>query len=164
MEKTIIILNLFKQRNMKIYNIFEPDFDEVLIKQYMLSYNRMDEENINTFKELYSFIISEKENGKKENNISNEKKNEKEKDEIQKQYIFNYYEYYFTFIADSKKLKLNDKIIDILNEKKLNCIENLLLKYYKCIIKLFSFINEINKMENYEEKKKYKKQNLNKSN
>ena len=157
MEKTIIILNLFKQRNMKIYNIFEPDFDEVLIKQYMLSYNRMDEENINTFKELYSFIISEKENGKKENNISNEKKNEKEKDEIQKQYIFNYYEYYFTFIADSKKLKLNDKIIDILNEKKLNCIENLLLKYYKCIIKLFSFINEINKMENYEEKKKVQK-------
>ena len=79
MEKTIIILNLFKQRNMKIYNIFEPDFDEVLIKQYMLSYNRMDEENINTFKELYSFIISEKENGKKENNISNEKKMKKKK-------------------------------------------------------------------------------------
>ena len=100
-----------------------------------MSFNRLNEDNLKEFKRLYYFIINEDVNGKKQIYIKNGLENELNKYDIQTK-IFNYYEHYFTFI-DSKELKLNDKKIDDLNGLKLNYIENLLLKYYKCIIKIF---------------------------
>ena len=135
MEKKIIILNLFNQRNQKIVNIYESDFDILFIKEYLMSFNRLNEDNLKEFKRRYYFIINEDVNGKKQIYIKNGLENELNKYDIQTK-IFNYYEHYFTFI-DSKELKLNDKKIDDLNGLKLNYIENLLLKYYKCIIKIF---------------------------
>ena len=135
MEKKIIILNIFNQRNKKIVNIYESDFDILFIKEYLMSFNRLNEDNLKEFKRLYYFIINEDVNGKKQIYIKNGLENELNKYDIQTK-IFNYYEHYFTFI-DSKELKLNDKKIDDLNGLQLNYIENLLLKYYKCIIKIF---------------------------
>ena len=135
MEKKIIILNLFNQRNKKIVNIYESDFDILFIKEYLMSFNRLNEDNLKEFKRRYYFIINEDVNGKKQIYIKNGLENELNKYDIQTK-IFNYYEHYFTFI-DSKELKLNDKKIDDLNGLQLNYIENLLLKYYKCIIKIF---------------------------
>ena len=73
MENSIIILKIFEQRNNKINNIFDSSFDEILIKYYMLSYNETDENNLNTFKDLYSIIDG---NEKKTNQFEEELKNE----------------------------------------------------------------------------------------
>ena len=138
MENSIIILKIFEQRNNKINNIFDSSFDEILIKYYMLSYNETDENNLNTFKDLYSIIDG------------NEKKTNKFEEELKKKnyniqtIIFNYYEHYFTFIAEINKLNLNETKISDLKELNLNFIEKLLLKYYECLIRIFQIRNERN--------------------
>ena len=138
MENSIIILKIFEQRNNKINNIFDSSFDEILIKYYMLSYNETDENNLNTFKYLYSIIDG---NEKKTNQFEEELK--KKNYNIQT-IIFNYYEHYFTFIAEINKLNLNERKISDLKELNLNFIEKLLLKYYECLIRIFKIRNERN--------------------
>ena len=138
MENSIIILKIFEQRNNKINNIFDSSFDEILIKYYMLSYNETDENNLNTFKDLYSIIDG---NEKKTNQFEEELK--KKNYNIQT-IIFNYYEHYFTFIAEINKLNLNETKISDLKELNLNFIEKLLLKYYECLIRIFQIRNERN--------------------